>query len=102
MNAIGILGTGRMATRLARLFAEAGHGVVLGSRSDERAREVVRALGHRAIQPGSYAQAAQADIVMPAMFLRDGLLETLAPLRRALKGKLWIDITNPFNTDYTD
>jgi 8-hydroxy-5-deazaflavin:NADPH oxidoreductase len=36
------------------------------------------------------------------MFIRDGLLDQLGPLRPALRGKLVIDITNPFNSDYSD
>jgi hypothetical protein len=36
------------------------------------------------------------------MFLRDGMIETLEPYRRALAGKIYIDITNPFNADYSD
>jgi predicted dinucleotide-binding enzyme len=42
---IGILGTGRMATTLARLWAGAGHDVVLGSRDAERGRSVAAGLG---------------------------------------------------------
>src|SRR5262245_35891685 len=102
MSAVGILGTGRMGTRLARLFADAGQHVLLGSRSLERAREVIAGLSSHTVEPATYAWAAEAPVVLPAMFLRDGLLETLEPLRRRLDGKLWIDITNPFNADYTD
>jgi len=102
MSAVGILGTGRMATRLAKLFASAGQRVLLGSRSIERAGKVVADLGHIAIEPATYREAAEAPVVVPAMFLRDGLLDTLEPLREFLDGKLWIDITNPFNTDYSD
>jgi predicted dinucleotide-binding enzyme len=36
------------------------------------------------------------------MFLRDGMLDTLEPLRGKLEGKLLIDITNPFNERYDD
>lgn len=90
------------ATRLARLFADAGQRVLLGSRSLQRAREVTAKIGRQAIEPATYAQAAEAPVVLPAMFLRDGLLDTLEPLRPRLDGKLWIDITNPFNADYTD
>jgi predicted dinucleotide-binding enzyme len=36
------------------------------------------------------------------MFLRDGMLETIEPLRPLFDGKLWIDITNPFNERYDD
>jgi len=36
------------------------------------------------------------------MFIRDGLFDQLEPLRTALRGKLLIDISNPFNDDYSD
>ena len=101
MTTIGILGTGRMGIRLAALFATAGHAVVLGSRSEARAREVAATLGPR-VRGGSYADAAAAEVVLPAMFLRDGLLDTLEPHRTAIDGKLVIDITNPFNDRYDD
>ena len=99
---IGILGTGRMAVRLAQHFANDGQEVVLGSRSIERATRITRGLGQARIRPGSYEQAAEAPIVLPAMFLRDGMLETIEPLRTKFDGKLWIDITNPFNERYDD
>jgi NADPH-dependent F420 reductase len=91
-----------MGTRLAVMFARAGHSVVLGSRDLHRAEAVVAQLSDPGIQAANYEGAADADYVLPAMFLRDGLLETLEPLRERLAGKTWIDITNPFNTDYSD
>jgi predicted dinucleotide-binding enzyme len=99
---IGILGTGRMAVRLARLFAECGHQVILGSRTPERARRITSGLGIASIKPGSYESAADAPIVLPSMFLRDGMFDTLEPLRGKFNEKLWIDITNPFNDRYDD
>src|SRR5262249_27102324 len=42
------------------------------------------------------------EVVLPAMFLRDGLLEALRPFAAQFAGKLNLDITNPFNADYTD
>ena len=99
---IGILGTGRMAVRLARLFADSGSQVILGSRTPERAARITKGLGNTAIRPGSYEQAADAPVVLPAMFLRDGMLETIEGLRPKFEGKLWIDITNPFNDRYDD
>jgi predicted dinucleotide-binding enzyme len=76
--------------------------VVLGSRTPERAARITKGLGAAAIRPGSYEQAAEAPVVLPAMFLRDGMLETIEPLRPKFEGKLWIDITNPFNERYDD
>ena len=102
MTTIGILGTGRMALRLANLFADRGHAVILGSRTPARARALARAMRQATITGGSYAEAAAAPVVLPAMFLRDGLLETLEPHWRELAGKLVIDITNPFNDRYDD
>jgi predicted dinucleotide-binding enzyme len=99
---IGILGTGRMGVRLAAMFADAGHAVILGSRDLSRARRIVSGLHRTNITPGSYEQATDVPTILPAMFIRDGLFDQLAPLRPVLRGKLLIDITNPFNDDYSD
>jgi 8-hydroxy-5-deazaflavin:NADPH oxidoreductase len=99
---IGILGTGRMAVRLAKLFAESGNEVILGSRTPDRAARITSGLRISEIKPGSYETAASAPVVLPSMFLRDGMLDTLEPLRSKFDDKLWIDITNPFNDRYDD
>jgi len=102
MQTVGILGTGRMGVRLAEAFARAGAQVILGSRDPRRAERIVAGLDTSGVTPGTYAQAAEAEFVLPAMFLRDGMVATLEPYRRALAGKIFIDITNPFNADYSD
>ncbi|HEY1373834.1 MAG TPA: NAD(P)-binding domain-containing protein [Candidatus Binatia bacterium] len=102
MQKIGILGTGRMGVRLAAAFAKAGTHVILGSRDAKRAERIAEGLKAPGVTPGTYAEAAEAEFVLPAMFLRDGMIETLEPYRRALAGKIYIDITNPFNADYSD
>ena len=99
---IGILGTGRMGVRLAVMFADQGHAVVLGSRDLSRAERIASGLRRTNITAVNYEQAANAPVVLPAMFMRDGLLDELEPLRPALQGKLLIDISNPFNHDYSD
>ena len=102
MATIGILGTGRMGIRLGLLFADLGHQVILGSRDRDRATQIVQKLNQTNLHPGSYQAATEAEIVLPAMFLRDGSLDVLESFRSQLDGKLYIDISNPFNTDYTD
>jgi predicted dinucleotide-binding enzyme len=102
MKTVGILGTGRMGVRLAAAFAAGGAQVILGSRDTRRAERIVEGLQAPGVTPGTYAQAAEAEFVLPAMFLRDGMIATLEPYRRALAGKIYIDITNPFNADYSD
>ncbi|MDH4984351.1 NAD(P)-binding domain-containing protein [Aminobacter anthyllidis] len=99
---IGILGTGRMGTRLAAMFARAGRSVILGSRDEARAAEVVRKIGVPGIVAGNYRDAAEAQAVLPAVFIRDGLLDILKTYRSSLDNKLLIDINNPFNDDYSD
>jgi hypothetical protein len=99
---IGILGTGRMGVRLAAMFARAGRSVMLGSRSPARAEEIVRELALPGLVGGSYEDALQANAVLPAIFIRDGLFEILDRHAEQLNGKLLIDISNPYNEDYSD
>ena len=102
MNSIGILGIGRMGLRIAKAYGEKGVNVVLGSRNVEKANAIVKGLGLRSISPGTYEDAVQQRFVLPAIFHRDGLLDLLEPYRAELKDKILIDISNPFNEDYTD
>lgn len=102
MTTVGILGTGRMGVRLAEAFAKAGTQVILGSRDPRRAERIVEGLKVSGINSGSYEQAVRAEFILPAMFLRDGMVSTLQPYQLALAGKIFIDITNPFNNDYSD
>ena len=99
---IGIIGTGRMGSRLAAMFARAGRKVVLGSRDEARAAEAARSLGIPGIVPGLYSDAVEAGAVLPAAFIRDGLFDILDEHRDSLRDKLLIDISNPFNEDYSD
>jgi hypothetical protein len=99
---LGVLGTGRMGVRLARLFARAGRRVVLGSRDGDRARRLADALAIPGLSGGTHADALAAPAVLPAIFHRDGLLDALAPWRDTLAGRLVIDIANPFDDDYGD
>ena len=102
INTIGIIGTGRMGVRLAKAFADKGHRVILGSRDVERARKIASELGRKNISAGSYEESLNSPWVLPAIFTRDGLLDILEPYRDLLDGKFFIDITNPFNEDYSD
>ena len=99
---LGVLGTGLMGVRLAAMFARAGRRVVLGSRDPTRAARVVESLSIAGLAAGSYADAVAAPAVLPAVFLRDGLDRLLASYRGELAGKLIVDISNPFNEDYSD
>src|SRR5690349_12939339 len=99
---LGVLGTGRMGARLAAMFARAGRRVVLGSRDADRARAIVGELSIPGLTAGTYSDALCAPAILPAIFIRDGLFDVLDRSCRKLSAKLLIDISNPFNADYSD
>jgi predicted dinucleotide-binding enzyme len=99
---LGVLGTGRMGSRIAAMFARAGRNVILGSRDSERAQAIVEKLGIPSLRAGCYGDALRAPAILPAVFIRDGLFDLLDRHCRKLSGKLLVDISNPFNEDYSD
>ena len=99
-ESIAILGgTGDLGTGLAIRWAKAGHRIVIGSRTLEKARKAVADL--HAISPQTAAEAmvnpdaaAAGDIVVltvPAAHQ----LSTLESVSAGLKGKILIDVTVP-------
>lgn len=103
MLKLGIIGTGRMAVRLADLAARSGHRVTLGSRDPDRAHQIAKALSSAGdIRGGDYENAAAEEIVLPAIFIRDGAFEQLRNFRQQVAGKIVVDILNPFNDRYDD
>lgn len=103
MLELGILGTGRMAVRLADLARKGGHRVILGSRDPVRAATIAARLdGSGQVTGGGYDDAAAAEVVLPAIFIRDGAFEQLAPFAPRVEGKVVVDIFNPFNEAYDD
>ena len=87
-------GTGPQGRGLARRFAAAGLGVVIGSRSAERAgdtaRELAEATGGKLTGADNAGAAAAGDIVVVAVPW-DGHRELLAELAPALAGKVVVD-----------
>ncbi|WP_242659335.1 NADPH-dependent F420 reductase [Thermostaphylospora chromogena] len=101
---VGILGgTGDQGRGLARRFALAGHEVLIGSRSAERAAEAAASLelGEGAAEvtgADNATVAARADVVIVAVPW-DGHRATLEALREPLAGKIVIDCVNPLGFD---
>jgi NADPH-dependent F420 reductase len=91
VSSIAVIGTGNMGRGLARVFAAAGHTVLLGSREPERARQLARELGAGRIQGMDNAEAAsRASVVFLAYHSNDSLLDALAPVT---EGKVVVDIS---------
>lgn len=96
---LGILGgTGDQGKGLARRFALAGHQVIIGSRSAERARQAADDLGAGVRGAENPAAASEADVVIVAVPW-DGHRATLESLRDQLAGKIVIDCVNPVGFD---
>ncbi|WP_435822130.1 NADPH-dependent F420 reductase [Actinacidiphila alni] len=93
---IGILGTGVLARALAEGWARAGHEVVVGGRSAERAHKLAEAVGRGVTAAGPRTAAAGRDAVLLAVDW-DGAEEMLAAAgadEGALAGTVLIDPTN--------
>lgn len=100
-RSVAILGgTGDQGRGLARRFALAGHEVVLGSRSAERARASAEGLGADPQVRGAdnVAAAAGADLVVVAVPWA-GHRDLLASLEDELAGKIVVDCVNPLGFD---
>jgi 8-hydroxy-5-deazaflavin:NADPH oxidoreductase len=100
---IGILGgTGPQGRGLARRFAAAGHEVVIGSRTPERAEKIAadyqQMEGSGRIAGGSNSDAAAVELVIVTVPY-DGHAALLASLTSELAGKIVIDCVNPLGFD---
>ncbi|MCW2621982.1 MAG: reduced coenzyme oxidoreductase [Frankiales bacterium] len=91
-------GTGEQGRGLARRFALAGHKVILGSRSAERAAAAAEGLPGDASGLDNESAALAADIVIVAVPW-EGHKELLQGLATALTGKIVVDCVNPLGFD---
>src|SRR5919199_2840160 len=90
---IAIVGTGRIGANAARLFANAGHEVVLSfSRDEDKLQALAAELGGRASSPREAVQAAEVVFFSVPWRLVDEVLEQTG----SLEGKIVIDTTNQF------
>ncbi len=96
---IGILGgTGDQGRGLARRFALAGHPVIVGSRSHERAQAAAQEIGNH-VQGMANADAAREASVVIAAVPWEGHGELLSGLAAELAGKIVVDCVNPLGFD---
>ena len=92
-------GTGPQGRGLTRRFAAAGHEIVIGSRSADRAHEVAAGFADLgAVSGGSNADAADADLVVVTVPY-DGHAALLSELAGRLSGKIVVDCVNPLGFD---
>jgi 8-hydroxy-5-deazaflavin:NADPH oxidoreductase len=92
---IGIVGTGRIGANAARLFAKAGHDVMLSfSRDQDKLAALAAELGGRAASPREAVAASEVVFLSVPWRLMDEVLEQTG----SLEGRIVIDTTNQFGT----
>ena len=97
---VGVLGgTGPQGRGLGYRLGRAGHQVVLGSRSAERAQDAAAALGLRNVRGADNAGAARESDVVIVAVPWEGHGELLDSLRAELAGKIVVDCVNPLGFD---
>ncbi len=96
---IGFIGSGNMGGALAKRFAEAGHQVMVSSRSKEHADMRAEEIGKNA-SAGSIMDAANFGEII---FLAVPYSEVPSAIKAAdnLSGKILVDITNVLNQDFS-
>jgi 8-hydroxy-5-deazaflavin:NADPH oxidoreductase len=93
---IGIIGAGRIGGNAARLFAQAGHDVVVSySRDPERLQALAAGIGARAGSPREAAEFGEVVMLSVPWRLIDQVLADTGPL----DGRIVIDTTNQFGSD---
>ena len=90
---IGVIGAGRIGGNAARLFARAGHDVLVSFSRDQRKLEALAAeIGGRAGTPREAVQFADVVMLSVSWTLIDDVLAQAGPF----DGKVVIDTTNQF------
>lgn len=98
---ISVLGTGNMGKALVKEAAtHVEHQVIWGSRNPSEAADLARAFHPKSIVTGTYDEALQGDIIIPAMPAA-AVMEWAIANKDKLKHKIIVDITNPFNSDFS-
>ena len=87
-------GTGDLGSGLAKAWASVGYKVIIGSRSDERAKVVAKKLGMGIIGASNIEAASQASIVVIAVPFSNHK-STLLEIKGVVKGKVVLDVVVP-------
>ncbi|ESA33976.1 nadp oxidoreductase coenzyme f420-dependent [Leptolyngbya sp. Heron Island J] len=89
---IGILGSGNMGRSLGTLWAEQGHDVFFGARTQEKGRQIAEQMGHNT-QGGTNIEAAEFGDVLLYTIRGVNPAEVLSTTD-VLNGKILIDCNN--------
>jgi predicted dinucleotide-binding enzyme len=92
---IGIVGSGHIGGTLGTLLAKAGYEILYSSRHPDKLKDLVKTAGPKACA-GTVAEAiAFGDVIVLSLPLK-AIPELDAETKKALKGKIVIDTSNPY------
>jgi hypothetical protein len=94
MMKVGVLGAGRMAEGLVPHWVAAGHQVMIGGRTPDRARELAERLGARWGSPAETARFGEVIFLAVLHAGVDSTLEHAGAGEGALREKVLIECTN--------
>jgi 8-hydroxy-5-deazaflavin:NADPH oxidoreductase len=92
---IGIIGSGNIGETLARLWAEAGHDVILSSRHPEKLKRLAEEIGPKA-RAGTPDDAARGGEVVLLSIPLGEIPKLGRGVTEALRGKIVMDTCNPY------
>ncbi len=92
---IGIIGAGMIGSTLAKLWADAGHEVIISSRHPEDLKPLVERIGARATAGTSLEAAALGNVVLLTVPL-SAIPDLAGDLKQELNRKLVLDTGNAY------
>jgi predicted dinucleotide-binding enzyme len=99
---IAIIGTGTMAKALLQTFYKVyPNDLMLAGRDLSRTLNVIKEIAPKALALTMEEAVKAADIIIPTLWFAD-IIPWIQLNKVLLRGKILIDITNPFNDQYDD
>ena len=92
---IGTIGAGMIGSTLAKLWAEAGHDVVIASRHPDQLKPLIERIGARAVAGTPIEAAALGEVVLLTVPLR-AIPDVAHDLKDELRDKIVLDTGNAY------
>src|SRR5262249_7150584 len=92
---IGLVGAGMIGSTLAKLWADAGHDVVVSSRHPDELKPLVERIGARAVAGTPIEAASLGRVVMLTVPLK-AIPDLARDLKLELRGKIVLDTANAY------
>ncbi|MBW4631566.1 MAG: NADPH-dependent F420 reductase [Iphinoe sp. HA4291-MV1] len=98
---IGFIGVGNVATNLGKLFDQAGHNVIYGSRHPSEDKKKLETVFNKEVEVDNFETAAKKSDVLIFAIPYSAVKEVAESIKDQLDGKVVVDLTNPLNSDWS-